>query len=278
MRTIKTMLMVVGMSPWLGCHLSPETENQDTPGVVAVYPTQTIVPENLLKFHLHFATGMKQGWARTHVELTDEEGTPISDALLEPIHELWDTSQRHLTVFLDPGRVKTGLTVHDTLGRALVSGRNYRLVVRPGWPTLDGKVLKTRFAHAFRAGPTDRNPPALKTWMVQSPQAKTRDPLTVRFPEAYDQACLAVFVRVLDAENRIIPGDIRLAKHDTEWTFVPRNPWSSKPHHIAVDPRLEDLAGNNLQEVFDHPISARASPKPSKKPRLAFVPREATLF
>ncbi len=128
-------------------------------GVVGFFPSGDTVPENLLKFHLHFATAMAKGHAHKHIKLTEMDGQPIPWALLDPVHELWDPFQRHLTVYLDPARVKTGLNVHETLGRALVAGREYRMIVTRGWPTAAGQQLRQNFEHCFRVTHTDADPP-----------------------------------------------------------------------------------------------------------------------
>ncbi len=264
----------------------PAQLEPQSPGVLAVYPSSPVVPENLLKFHIHFATAMTRGSALEHVHLADGDGRRIPGALLDPVRELWGPGMRHLTVLLDPARVKTGLEAHDQLGRALSAGREYRLVVTAGWPTLDGGELKAGLEHRFRVGPTDRDSPAMAAWTIAEPEAGSREPLSVTFPEPYDQACLATFIRVVDSDGRTVPGDIRLAQGERQWRFIPRAPWSSRRYELTVDPRLEDLAGNNLSEVFDHPIAPASgrdtgnagAPSRRPKPALAFAPKSARSF
>ncbi|MEM9491225.1 MAG: hypothetical protein AAGC55_18900, partial [Myxococcota bacterium] len=183
----------------------------------------------------------------------------IADALLDPVRELWDRERRQLTIILDPARVKTGLIAHEKLGRALVAGHSYRLVVTPGWPTLDGGQLTTTFEHHFTAGPADRISPQPETWTITAPAAGTRTAVSVHLPEPLDRVSMGAFIRVVDERGKPLAGDIRLARDDREWRFVPRRPWTAGTYQLAVAGRLEDLAGNNLFEAFDHPIGAGSS-------------------
>ncbi|MGR5147958.1 hypothetical protein ACQKP8_15595 [Photobacterium alginatilyticum] len=44
---------------------------------------------------------------------------------------LWSTDSSRLTLLFDPGRVKTGLVAHNAMGRALIPGEDYQLVIDP---------------------------------------------------------------------------------------------------------------------------------------------------
>jgi hypothetical protein len=54
-----------------------------------VYPTADTLPENLLKFYIHFSRPMRDGDAARHVALLDERGRAVSDAFLATDTELW---------------------------------------------------------------------------------------------------------------------------------------------------------------------------------------------
>lgn len=240
--------------------------------ITKVYPTAAIVPENLLKIHLHFATPVGDGQIPDRVHLYDEADQEVAGALFTPQHELWDPGRRRLTLLLDPGRVKTGLKVHQQNGRALQAGTTMTLVVDAGWRDLAGTAATEPMRRPLVVGPEDRTMEPLPAWSLRPPRAGTRQPLQVRIPESLDQACLVAFVRVVDSMGRPIPGDITLSEREKTWTFVPSEPWQPTDHALRIDPRIEDLAGNNFLESFDHALGANPAPSEPEPLTLAFRP------
>lgn len=240
--------------------------------ITEVYPTAAVVPENLLKIHLHFATSVGDGQVPDRVHLYDEAGQEVEGALFSPQHELWDPGRRRLTLLFDPGRVKTGLQVHQDNGRALEAGTTMTLVVDSGWRDLAGTVATEAMRRLLIVGPEDRAMESVEAWSLRPPRATTLQPLRVRTPESLDQACLVAFVRVVDSTGRPIPGDITLSEREKTWTFVPSEPWQPTDHALRIDPRLEDLAGNNFLETFDHTLGADPPPLEPEPLTLAFRP------
>jgi hypothetical protein len=74
--------------------------------VTHIFPSWDLLPENLLRFYVCFSNSMQRGRALDEISLFDSEGHPVTDALYRPPVELWDRTMRHLTVLLDPGRLK----------------------------------------------------------------------------------------------------------------------------------------------------------------------------
>ena len=71
--------------------------------ITNVYPTTDRLPENLLKFYLHFSAPMGRGEAYRHVHLLDAEGHELPAVFLELGEELWDRDMRRFTLLFDPG-------------------------------------------------------------------------------------------------------------------------------------------------------------------------------
>ena len=59
------------------------------------------------------------------------------------------------------------------------------------------------------------------------------------------------FIRVYDSSNSSLKGEVRLGTEEAVWEFYPTTEWISGKYYFKVDVRLEDLAGNNIQGVFD---------------------------
>ncbi len=83
---------------------------------VAVQPSGPEVPANLLRISLVFAQPVGE-YVLPRLELRQANGEVIDKPFLE--QELWSPSGKILTVLLHPGRVKSGLIAHDTLGPVL---------------------------------------------------------------------------------------------------------------------------------------------------------------
>ncbi|MGL5095416.1 MAG: hypothetical protein ACRDD1_07500, partial [Planctomycetia bacterium] len=91
------------------------------PVVQAIHPTTAVLPENHLRFYLHFSAPMMRGEAYRRVLLLDGYGKIVADPFLELGEELWDPSGKRLTLLLDPGRVKRGLKPREDVGPVLVA-------------------------------------------------------------------------------------------------------------------------------------------------------------
>ncbi len=73
-----------------------------------IYPTSSELPENLLKFYIHFSQPMSRGQAYRHIKLLKADGKAVDGAYLEIGEELWDASSTRFTLLLEPGRIKRG--------------------------------------------------------------------------------------------------------------------------------------------------------------------------
>ena len=121
--------------------------------VTAVTPGGAVLPENLLRLYVHFSAPMGRRGGGGHVRLLDADGREVVDPFLPLEAELWNGDRTRYTLFLDPGRVKTGIRPNDEMGRALVKGRRYTLEIDADWRDAYGRPLAGPFRHEFRAGP-----------------------------------------------------------------------------------------------------------------------------
>lgn len=219
--------------------------------VEAVFPSSDVLPENQLKFYIHFSQPMRRGDSYRHIRLLDAKQKPVDAPFLELAEELWNESGTRLTLFLDPGRVKKDLKPHNEVGRALVEGRDYTLLIDADWHDAQGAPLGSEFRKSFRVTSEDARQPDPRRWKLSPPRAATRDPLVVKFDEPLDHALLQHVIRVVDAKNRLQDGHITLDRHETIWIFRPAKPWPAGRHKLLIDSTLEDLAGNSLERPFE---------------------------
>jgi hypothetical protein len=65
-----------------------------------------------------------------------------------------------------------------------------------------------------------------------------------------DHGLLGRTLTVLRA-GRPVAGGVRVGAAERSWVFSPDSPWTAGDHTLRIDTDLEDLAGNNLRQVFD---------------------------
>ena len=244
--------------------------------VLAVYPTTDSVPMNWLRFYVEFSAPMSVGESARRIRVLDERGQVVPDAFLNIAgnQELWDDTRQRLTILFDPGRIKRDLKPNETLGLPLREGRRYRLVVDSGWKDASGKPIARGFEKRFRVGPVDRTLPRVATWRVTPPVIMTRDPLVIVFREPMDRALASRMLVVKYRDGSVISGTVELTERETQWRFTPRALWGTAEHYVEVDTELEDLAGNNLQKLFDvAPGDAGSRGTDSATVRVRFTPR-----
>jgi hypothetical protein len=244
---------------------SPTTE------VVAIRPTAATVPRNLLRCYVEFSAPMREAGA-AHVRLVDGDGAPLAGALLPTAYELWDTGRRRLTVLLDPARIKRGLAPHQEIGYPLQAGTTVSLVVDAEFPDAAGRPLRAVAMRTWTVVGDERRRLEPSSWSLRPGAAGTREPLLVTFDRPLDHALAARCLRVVDSTGSIDgAGDVGL--DDRSWTFVPAAPWAAAPHHLVVDPVLEDVAGNSVQRVFDRDLALPEDAPRAGPVEVPFTPR-----
>jgi hypothetical protein len=234
--------------------IRPQPNFPTTTSVVAIYPSATEVPRNLLRLYVHFSAPMREGRASEHVRLADEAGTEMAGALLALEHELWDPERRRLTVLLDPARIKRGLAPHRELGYPLRTGEAFRVVVDEAFPDAHGAPLRASAERRYEVGEDERRRVQPDRWDVAAPAAGTADPLEVMFDRSLDRALAAGCIRVAGPQGEPLRGTAAIGAAERSWRFEPADAWAPGPHRLVVDALLEDLAGNSVSRVFDREL------------------------
>jgi hypothetical protein len=232
-----------------------EKENRTTI-VSQVFPTADVLPQNLLKFYLHFSAPMSRGHIYEHIQLLSEDGSTVELPFLEIDEELWNPEMTRLTLFLDPGRIKRGVRPLEEVGPALYPNKSYTLVIDDRWQDARGIPLKAGFRKAFRVTPPDREAPDPHRWTIIAPKAQTRDPVMVTFAHPMDEALALRMISV-----RSVTGQKSLREHETQWLFSPDQPWAAGRYQILVQSTIEDLAGNNIGKPFEVDLEQGDQPR-----------------
>lgn len=232
----------------------PKPENRAPTFVKNIYPSTDTLPANLLKMYLTFSAPMSEGNAYENIHLLNAKGDTMADSFLELLPELWNEDQTRLTIWFDPGRIKRDLGPNNLLGLPLEKNQKYQLIINPKWQDKEGLCIKDSYRKHMLITKTDRKQTATKNWQIKSPPQYTSEALQIQFDEPLDFATAKKAFTILDANQNIIDGQVKLSLNETQLRFTPTNKWKSGTYAIKVSAILEDLAGNNLNRLFDRDL------------------------
>lgn len=235
----------------------PERRKLKTPQVVTIYPSTETWPANQLKFYIHFDQPMHKGFQLEALKIYDDQGHELEAPILDMAQELWDQEQKRLTVWFDPGRIKSLLIPNQQKGPPLKPNKIYQLVVKKEWPAANGLQLESDYIKHFRTAKRDTQKPDPGNWKISAPKAGTRQPLKLHFFESMDNAMLRSGIAVLDAQSNAVKGKLQIGEEERSWSWVPEQAWTYGTYQLRISTDLEDLAGNNLIRLFDTPVEGR---------------------
>ena len=229
---------------------SRERKRLPSAAVTAVYPTADILPENLLKFYIHFSAPMSRGEAYQRIHLM-QGVNEVAAPFLELGEELWDTEQKRFTLFVHPGRIKRGLKPREDIGTPMTEGKEYSLNIDAEWLGADRQPLAAAFVKKFRVVGPDQQQPDPRKWKIVVPKANSKQPVTLTVDEPLDHAMLNRVVRVRNTSKAQIAGSISVKARETVWSFEPIELWKPGTYSIAIASYIEDLVGNSLARPFE---------------------------
>lgn len=241
----------VGMGVELGKISIPKKDVAVT-SVLEIYPTSSVLPENLLKLYVHFSAPMQKGQVYDHVEIIDlKSGTPIELPFLELEQELWSRDGKRLTLLFDPGRIKRGLKPREEMGPIFQMGRSYKFVISKKWSDNNGTPLGKNYEKKIAIGPNDATSPSAKKWTIDSPKLGSQNPLTIKFDKMLDSAILVRAVQIFKDDQQLEFKKMDLLQNELGLKLFPMKSWQAGKYEIRIGSDLEDLCGNRIGRLFD---------------------------
>ncbi len=253
----------------------PVANASEAPSLVAIYPSADTVPENLLKIYLQFSSPMREGEAMRHIALLNSKRDTLEGVFLDLQPELWNKDRTVLTVWLDPGRIKRELAPNLQMGNPLQNGESYSIAVSDHWKDVQGLTLRQPYSRKFFVGPRDSLSPQHREWKMEIPAKQTIQPVKISFPESLDYFLLAETISILDKDGSVIKGKIHIDPEERGFAFLPEKQWHPGRYRMHIAPYLEDIAGNNMERLFDRDIrKAQTSTGKEVFEREFIIPRQ----
>jgi len=162
-----------------------------------------------------------------------------------------------LTLWLDPGRIKRDLQPNQQLGPPLSKGSDYQLVIDNDWQDKEGMLLQKTFPVNFFVNTRDSISPDEKTWVIKAPGAGTKEQLQLDFHESLDHVLAENTISLKDKNGNVVKGKLRVNEPATIAYFFPDLTWEPGKYELHIESRLEDLAGNNLNRLFDTDLAQK---------------------
>lgn len=262
---------------WRSTTLGQITIPNDTSGVqssvVAIYPSSDTIPENSLKMYVEFSQPMTEGRALSFITVIKNARDTMAGTFLDLQPELWNDERTILTLWIDPGRVKTGLIPNREMGVPLERGHHYTVNINSRWKDVNGRSMTRAFSKSFFISERDNTRPSTSTWTIAAPAQGTMDELRVNFHDTLDKWQVEREIRIMDYSEKTIEGDLHTTKEETGMIFTPLQSWQAGTYRITVPGTLEDVAGNNFNRLFDTDLKADVSASEEKKFTVEFVIR-----
>ncbi len=209
-----------------------------------ISPSDSVLPENLLRIHVHFETPMARGQAFEAIGLVDQTGMRIPDAFLNLGVELWSPDHRRLTLLFDPGRIKRGVGPNVALGAPLKAGNRYAIEVAGSMRDAHDRPLGAPHTHWFDVGPAERRMIDPGLWDISMDQ----NGVHVRFDRLMDAQSVLSTISLQDDRGQKVTAVT--SDGDTwHWHFGDDAPAGML--RFVVSAGLEDVAGNTLCGPFD---------------------------
>ncbi|HEV3384079.1 MAG TPA: hypothetical protein VG097_04650 [Gemmata sp.] len=233
--------------------------------ITGIFPSGNRLPENTLRFYIHFSGEVARGNVYRHLKLIRDDGKEVKSPFLELDEELWSTDGKRLTILFHPGRVKRELVPREEEGPILEQGHSYTLTISEKWEDTEGRAIVTGFRKTFTAGPPENHAIDPNEWSLLAPRAGSDSPVIVKLPMPLDNALLGRMIWFEDQDGEKVLGTIAVGGGERVLTFSPKGPWKKGEYRMAVDTSLEDVCGNRVGEPFEVQVIEPNAPANEQK-------------
>lgn len=238
--------------------------------VTSVYPSTNEVPANILKWYIRFSKPVNPVKIYDHIQFLDDENQPIDRSILKLGAPLLSPDGMLLTVWIEPGRQKRDLGPNQHLGSVFEPSSRYTLLIDNTLKDATGLAIDHSYNHTFSTLQSDRVKPSIGDFVAGSIKAKTQLPLIVKCAEHLDYGSLIDAFSIYH-NDQLVSGETHFDYQLATIIFVPDVNWKIGKYTLIFESQLEDLAGNNLNQLFDRPVEEDAGTLAQKSYSLEVV-------
>ncbi len=233
-------------------------ENYDYLQVEVLYPNASVLPANFLKWYIQFSKPVNPSKIYDHIYLINtSDNTKVDRALLPLETPLLSEDGKLLTLWIEPGRQKRDLGPNRELGEVLILNKSYTLIIDKELKDTQGIAMQEKYMHSFKVGNFDRIKPSIISWKIDVPKVNTREALRINFQEYLDYGSLKGALEIVNESGTIIDGDFTINVNQNFALFKPAQDWGKGTYILKCDSIIEDLAGNNLERLFDRDVTVK---------------------
>lgn len=233
----------------------PLESNYKILSVKNLYPNSSELPSNLLKWYVEFSKPVNPTNIYDHIFLIDNKTQKKVDRALLPLETpLLSNDGKLLTLWIEPGRQKRDLGPNKRLGKVLEINESYTLIIDGNLKDTKGIPMKSDFRFTFKVSKADRTQPNINNWKFDLPKPKTKDALIIHLNDNLDYGSLTHNIKIYDNENNQVEGDFTIDSNNEKVMFRPFNKWKSISYVLKCNKLIEDVAGNNLERLFDRDV------------------------
>lgn len=229
--------------------------------VLAIYPLADTLPNNILKFYFEFSEPIADGQVYPKIQLYDANNQLVPEAFVNLGTELWDENRTRLTLWIDPGRVKTHLLRHESEGEVLSKNKQYHITVEPTIVSKKGSVLHTELTKFFYTTEAIREALHWKTWTVLA----SKDHIDINTDRLMDFGTAQKMILVFDRKSKEITGKWSFGDTEKFLRFLPEKALAKGRYYLKINTLIEDVSANNVNAAFDRNM------KTQKRNNKAFV-------
>ena len=223
--------------------------NQKT-DIQEIYPRNNKIPKNILIFYVEFSAPMTEDEsAYRYVNLLDENKKVIPHVWYNKARWI---SDKVMTLMIHPGRVKKDISYYDNLGEIFTVGKKYYLEITDRIKPLNSKSKLISFTKEFEITNPINTCPKFIEDKLQIPKRNTSDKLKIVFDRPIDIFSAQIGISVYNYKSdKIVEGKIIAGPDDTEWYFMPDQPWTEKKYTLILNKYISDPSGNSLNKPFE---------------------------
>ncbi|AUC14958.1 hypothetical protein BTO06_07325 [Tenacibaculum sp. SZ-18] len=231
----------------------PLESNYKILGVKNLYPNYSELPSNLLKWYVEFSKPVNPTNIYDHISLIDNITQKKVDRAFLPLENpLLSNDGKLLTLWIEPGRQKRDLGPNKHLGKVLEIGKSYTLMIDGNLKDSKGIPMRSNFTFSFEVFEADRTQPDINNWKLNPPKRNTKDELVIHLNDKLDYGSL--INNLILYNNKQIEGVFTIDSNNNKVIFTPFHKWKPNTYVLKCNKLIEDLAGNNLERLFDRDV------------------------